>query len=170
MKTTTLLNPFVVGRYVSDYYFCDREKETEFLTKQIMNGKNVALISPRRMGKTGLIRHCFNNEKIKNEFYTFFVDIYSSTSLPEFVYLLGKNIYEVLKPQKNAWKERFFQIISSLRMGFKLDAITGEPTFDIGLGDIQSPQITLDEIFNYLESADKTCIVEIYEFQQICTY
>lgn len=170
MKTTTLLNPFVVGRYVSDYYFCDREKETEFLTKQIMNGKNVALISPRRMGKTGLIRHCFNNEKIKNEFYTFFVDIYSSTSLPEFVYLLGKNIYEVLKPQKNAWKERFFQIISSLRMGFKLDAITGEPTFDIGLGDIQSPQITLDEIFNYLESADKPCIVAIDEFQQIGTY
>lgn len=170
MKTTTLLNPFVVGRYVSDYYFCDREKETEFLTKQIMNGKNVALISPRRMGKTGLIRHCFNNEKIKNEFYTFFVDIYSSTSLPEFVYLLGKNIYEVLKPQKNAWKEQFFQIISSLRMGFKLDAITGEPTFDIGLGDIQSPQITLDEIFNYLESADKPCIVAIDEFQQIGTY
>lgn len=170
MKTTTLLNPFVVGRYVSDYYFCDREKETEFLTKQIMNGKNVALISPRRMGKTGLIRHCFNNEKIRNEFYTFFVDIYSSTSLPEFVYLLGKNIYEVLKPQKNAWKERFFQIISSLRMGFKLDAITGEPTFDIGLGDIQSPQITLDEIFNYLESADKPCIVAIDEFQQIGTY
>ena len=170
MKTTTLLNPFVVGRYVSDYYFCDREKETEFLTKQIMNGKNVALISPRRMGKTGLIRHCFNNEKIKNEFYTFFVDIYSSTSLLEFVYLLGKNIYEVLKPQKNAWKERFFQIISSLRMGFKLDAITGEPTFDIGLGDIQSPQITLDEIFNYLESADKPCIVAIDEFQQIGTY
>lgn len=170
MKTTTLLNPFVVGRYVSDYYFCDREKETEFLTKQIMNGKNVALISQRRMGKTGLIRHCFNNEKIKNEFYTFFVDIYSSTSLPEFVYLLGKNIYEVLKPQKNAWKERFFQIISSLRMGFKLDAITGEPTFDIGLGDIQSPQITLDEIFNYLESADKPCIVAIDEFQQIGTY
>lgn len=170
MKTTTLLNPFVVGRYVSDYYFCDREKETEFLTKQIMNGKNVALISPRRMGKTGLIRHCFNNEKIKNEFYTFFVDIYSSTSLPEFVYLLGKNIYEVLKPQKNAWKEQFFQIISSLRMGFKLDAITGEPTLDIGLGDIQSPQITLDEIFNYLESADKPCIVAIDEFQQIGTY
>lgn len=170
MKTTILLNPFVVGRYVSDYYFCDREKETEFLTKQIMNGKNVALISQRRMGKTGLIRHCFNNEKIKNEFYTFFVDIYSSTSLPEFVYLLGKNIYEVLKPQKNAWKERFFQIISSLRMGFKLDAITGEPTFDIGLGDIQSPQITLDEIFNYLESADKPCIVAIDEFQQIGTY
>lgn len=170
MKTTTLLNPFVVGRYVSDYYFCDREKETEFLTKQIMNGKNVALISPRRMGKTGLIRHCFNNEKIKNEFYTFFVDIYSSTSLPEFVYLLGKNIYEVLKPQKNAWKEQFFQIISSLRMGFKLDAITGEPTFDIGLGDIQSPQITLDEIFSYLESADKPCIVAIDEFQQIGTY
>lgn len=170
METITLLNPFVVGRYVSEHYFCDREKETEFLIKQIINGRNVALISPRRMGKTGLIRHCFNNEKIKNDFHTFFVDIYSSTSLTEFVYLLGKNIYEGLKPQKTAWKERFFQIVSSLRIGFKLDTMTGEPTFDIGLGDIQSPQITLDEIFNYLESADKPCIVAIDEFQQIGAY
>ena len=52
-------NPFVVGRYISDKYFCDREQETDFLIKQIENGRNVALISPRRLGKTGLINHCF---------------------------------------------------------------------------------------------------------------
>ena len=57
MQEPTILNPFVVGRYVSDHYFCDREKETEFLVKQVENGRNVALISPRRMGKTGLIWH-----------------------------------------------------------------------------------------------------------------
>lgn len=50
---------FVVGRYVSDKYFCDREGETSFLIKQIENGRNVALISPRRLGKTGLIQHLF---------------------------------------------------------------------------------------------------------------
>lgn len=55
-------------------------------------------------------------------------------------------------------------------MGFKLDAITGEPGFDISLGDIQSPQTTLDEIFAYLESADKPCVVAIDEFQQIASY
>ena len=170
MENLTVLNPFVVGRYVSDKYFCDREKETEFLIKQIENGRNIALISPRRMGKTGLIRHCFHRSCLSDNYYTFFVDIYATSSLAEFVYLLGKTIYEELKPKKTVWAEKFFQIITSLRVGFKMDAITGEPGFDIGLGDIQTPQTTLDEIFQYLDAADKPCIVAIDEFQQIGSY
>ena len=170
MDNLIILNPFVVGRYVSDKYFCDREKETEFLIKQIENGRNVALISPRRMGKTGLIQHCFQQAYLKDNYYMFFVDIYATSSLAEFVYLLGKTIYETLKPKKTVWTEKFFQIISSLRVGFKLDAVTGEPGFDIGLGDILTPQTTLDEIFRYLETADKPCIVAIDEFQQIGSY
>lgn len=35
-------NPFVVGRYISDKYFCDREQETDFLIKQLL------LINPQR--------------------------------------------------------------------------------------------------------------------------
>ena len=170
MENLTILNPFVVGRYVSDKYFCDREKETGFLIKQIENGRNIALISPRRMGKTGLVRHCFHQNRLSDNYYTFFVDIYATSSLAEFVYLLGKTIYEELKPKKTVWAEKFFQIITSLRVGFKLDAVTGEPGFDIGLGDIQTPQTTLDEIFQYLEAADKPCIVAIDEFQQIGSY
>lgn len=170
MENLTVLNPFVVGRYVSDKYFCDREKETEFLIKQIENGRNIALISPRRMGKTGLIRHCFHQSCLSDNYYTFFVDIYATSSLAEFVYLLGKTIYEELKPKKTVWAEKFFQIITSLRVGFKMDTITGEPGFDIGLGDIQTPQTTLDEIFQYLDAADKPCIVAIDEFQQIGSY
>lgn len=166
----TLKNPFVVGRYVSEKYFCDREEETSFLKKNIENGRNVAIISSRRLGKTGLINHFFAKKDIKNDYYTFFVDIYATSSLSELVYLLGKTIYDELKPKKTQWSERFFSIISSLRMGFKLDTITGEPTFDIGLGDIQSPHTTLDEIFKYLEDADKPCIVAIDEFQQIGNY
>ncbi len=99
------------------------------------------------MGKTGLINHFFAQENISERYYTFFIDIYATTSLSEFVYLFGKTIYEQLKSKKTAWSERFFQIISSLRVGFKLDPQTGEPSFDIGLGDIPSPQTTLDEIF-----------------------
>ena len=170
MENLTVLNPFVVGRYVSDKYFCDREKETEFLIKQIENGRNIALISPRRMGKTGLVRHCFHQPRLSDNYYTFFVDIYATSSLAEFVYLLGKTIYEELKPKKTVWAEKFFQIITSLRVGFKMDTITGEPGFDIGLGDIQTPQTTLDEIFQYLDAADKPCIVAIDEFQQIGSY
>ena len=52
-----VINPFVVGGYVSPRYFCDRVAETENLIRNLMNGRNVALVSTRRMGKTGLIRH-----------------------------------------------------------------------------------------------------------------
>lgn len=170
MQSTAISNPFVVGRYVSSEYFCDRKTETEFLIKQIDNGRNVALISPRRMGKTGLVNHAFSQPQLSERYYTFFVDIYATKSLSELVYLLGKAIYEGLKPKGRQLVERFFQAIVSLRVGFKFDAMSGEPSFDIGLGDIQAPQTTLDEIFSYLEHADRPCVVAIDEFQQIGNY
>lgn len=52
-----LQNPFFTGGYVASEYFCDREKETEQLLRNIRNGNNVTLVSTRRMGKTGLIQH-----------------------------------------------------------------------------------------------------------------
>lgn len=170
MNTPFIINPFIVGKSIPSRYFCDREEETAFLIKQIENGRNVALISPRRLGKTGLIYHCFRQKQIQKNYYTFFIDIYATTSFSEFIYLLGKAIYEELKPVSTSWSDKFFQIISSLRVGFKLDSVTGEPSFDIGLGDIQNPQTTLNEIFKYLEAADKPCIVAIDEFQQIGNY
>lgn len=84
-----LTNPFIVSGYVSPSYFCDREVETNLLTRNITNGRNVALISTRRMGKTGLIRHCFYQNAIKEHYYTFFIYIYSTSSLREFVFALG---------------------------------------------------------------------------------
>ena len=163
-------NPFIVGKYLAPEYFCDREEETDLLRKQMQNGRDVALVSPRRLGKTGLIHHFFHQADVQEQFYTFFIDIYATNSLTELVYLLGKAIAEQLKPRTTAWRERFLQVVSSLRVGFKLDAVTGNPTFDIGLGDIQSPETTLGEIFRYLEEADRPCIVAIDEFQQVATY
>ena len=170
MAETIVNNPFVVGKYLSDSYFCDRQNETEFLRKQILNGRDVALISPRRMGKSGLIQHFFHQQDILESFHVFFVDIYATTSLGEFVYTLGKEIFEQLKPQATVWKEKFFQIITSFRVGCKLDPFTGMPSLDLGLGDIQAPQTTLDEIFAYINEADKSCIIAIDEFQQIGEY
>ena len=169
-KEVKVNNPFIVGKYLSDKYFCDRKEETKFLRKQIENGRDVALISPRRLGKSGLIQHFFAQNDIKEKYHVFFVDIYATTSLTEFVYTLGKEIYEQLKPQSTIWKEKFFQIITSFRVGFKLDAMSGAPSFDLGLGDIQIPQTTLDEIFAYIDEADKPCIIAIDEFQQIGEY
>jgi len=122
------------------------------------------------MGKTGLIEHCFHFPEIERNYYTFFIDIYSTFSLREFVYLLGKHIFETLKPLGRKFIDNFFQVISSLRPAFKLDTATGEPVFDIGLGEISEINFSLEEIFKYLEQADKPCIVAIDEFQQIAKY
>ena len=63
------------------------------------------------MGKTGLIHHVFHQAELNRQFYTFFIDIYATTSLSEFVYLLGKAIYEELKPKGKVWTERHQGII-----------------------------------------------------------
>jgi len=163
-------NPFLVGGYVSTKYFCDREKETAELIRKVTNGNNLVLISPRRMGKTGLIDHCFSNPKITKTYYTFYADIYATSNLKEFVFKIGREIFETLKPKGKKFIDRFFAGITSLRPAFKLDEVTGAPVFDIGMGDIRTAEFTLEEIFNYLESADKQCIVAIDEFQQIVKY
>ena len=48
-------NPFVTTGYAGADYFCDREKETADIIRFLTNGNNVALISPRRYGKSDLL-------------------------------------------------------------------------------------------------------------------
>jgi hypothetical protein len=163
-------NPFITNGYVSASYFCDREKESKELIKTVTNGNNIAIISPRRMGKTGLIQHCFQQAEISENYYCFFIDIYATNNLKEFVFKLGKEIFETLKPNGRKFIDNFFSIISSLRPAFKLDTVTGAPTFDIGIGEINEAAYSLDQIFKYLETAEKPCLVAIDEFQQIANY
>lgn len=49
-------NPFVTNGYAGPEYFCDRVEETQHITEMLTNENNMALISPRRIGKTELIR------------------------------------------------------------------------------------------------------------------
>lgn len=163
-------NPFVIGAYAGSHYFCDREKETDELIQDLMNGRNVVLIAQRRMGKTGLILHTFHQEKISKYYNVFFIDIFATASIREFIYAFGNAIIDQLKPRGRKFLDRFLQTITSLRPAVKIDALTGEPTLEIGLGSVSSVDTTLDEIFAYLNAADKPCIVAFDEFQQINHY
>ncbi|MDD7318571.1 MAG: ATP-binding protein [Prevotella sp.] len=164
-----LANPFIIHGYHSPHYFCDREEETKLLTNAFTNGNNVALISPRRLGKTRLIYHCMQQENIKENYYTFLVDIYATKNLQEFVYELGRAVVDVLKSRgRKAW-ETFVACLTSLRGSLSFD-MNGKPEWTMSLGEIATPTVTLDEIFRYLESADRHCIVAIDEFQAIAAY
>jgi hypothetical protein len=89
--------------------------------------------------------------------------------LRDFVNVFGKAILDELKPQGKAVWESFLSALRSLRSEITYD-INNFPTWSLGLGDIEYPATTLDEIFEYLNKADKHCIVAIDEFQQITKY
>lgn len=162
-------NPFLTFGYNGPEYFCDRENETRRLTSLLTNGNHVALISPRRMGKTGLIKHCFSQKQLQKDYYLFLVDIYATKSQAELTYKLGQNILSVLKSKGRKSWERFVQSVTSLRTGISLDAF-GQPSWNLEIGDIKAPLVTLEEIFGYLSEADKPCLVAIDEFQSIMDY
>ena len=58
----------------------------------------------------------------------------------------------------------------SLHGEFGIDPITGHPKFSFSLGHIENPIYTLEEIFRFVEQADKPCIIAIDEFQRIAFY
>ena len=162
-------NPFVTNGYAGAGYFCDRIEESKIIGDLLCNENNVALISPRRLGKTDLIWHIFNNETFQRDYYCFVVDIYATKSLNDFVNMFGKAVIDTLRPKgKKVW-EKFISMVSSLRSEISFD-MNGMPVWSVGLGTINNPAVTLNEIFSYLDNADKPCIVAIDEFQQIVRY
>lgn len=163
------VNPFLVEGYLSPEYFCDRVEETALLTRHLTNRCNVALIALRRLGKSGLILNCFQQKEIQENYHCVYVDIYDSKNLSEFVYVLGKGILSALMPKGRKVWEAFLNALQSLKSTIAFD-INGNPEWSIGVGDIQTPDFTLDEIFAYLEQADKPCLVAIDEFHVIATY
>lgn len=162
-------NPFITNGYSEPQYFCDRLHETEMLTRLLTNENNVALISPRRLGKTDLLHHCFTQPEIQKRYYTFIIDIYATTSMRDFINVFGKSVLDELKSKgKRAWN-LFLQTLNSLRSEITYDG-AGLPTWGMSIGAISNPSVSLDEIFSYLNHADKPCLVAFDEFQQITRY
>ena len=54
-------NPFYFGDLALDEAFTDRESELRSLKSDILNGQNVALIAPRRYGKSSLVRRAIQD-------------------------------------------------------------------------------------------------------------
>lgn len=162
-------NPFILYGYESEKYFCDRKTETQELKRLVTNGNHVALIAPRRIGKTGLIENLFHQKDIQRDYYTFLVDIYATKNIEELIMAMGSSMLSSLRPKGTKVIQKFVSILSSLRTGISFDAM-GNPTWNVEVGDIHLPRTTLDEIFEYINTADKPCIIAIDEFQTVADY
>ena len=164
------INPFIVSGRIPEAYFCDRVEESVQLEKSLTNQLNVVLTSSRRMGKTSLVDFVFNKPAISDEYITIFVDILQTTTFREFIFSLGTAVFDAVASRSEKWRKLFVTFMKSLSGSFGYDPVQNTPTFDVRLGDIQLPEYTLREIFQYLESVDKRCLVVIDEFQQITRY
>ena len=165
-----ITNPFIITGDIPSEYFCDRKEESKKLIQMLTNGENVCLMSPRRMGKSKLIQFCYDQEPLCSNYYYFYIDIFHTTSLREFTYTFGRQVFSTLKNKSQKMTLWFVQALKSLSADFGFDSSTGMPTFSLSLGDIHNPEFTLEEIFTALEQADKPCIVCFDEFQQIANY
>lgn len=164
------LNPFVVSGKIPQEYFCDRVEEAAQLEKSLRNQLNVVLTSSRRIGKTALVDFVFDKPEIRDNYITISVDILHTTSFREFILTLGTAVFESVATRSVRLRKQFVTILKSLSASFGYDPILNVPTFDVRLGDVQNPEYTLAEIFHYLESVNKRCLVVIDEFQQIVYY
>ncbi len=164
-----MINPFITKGYVSAKYFCDREIERKKLLCELENGNDVALVATRKIGKSGLISHCFDTFGLEKDYNLFFIDFYATGTMREMVYMMSRSIVNALVPKGTIGLQHFSAAVRSLSLVMTTD-LAGVPKLNLQLGDLREPYITLDEIFDYLEHSEKPNIVAIDEFQQIAKY
>ena len=139
------------------------------LLRELENGNDVALVATLKIGKSGLIQHCFDTFNLEKDYNLFFIDFYTTGTLREMVYMLSRSIVNTLAPKGTIWLQRFSAAVRSLSFVMTTD-LAGIPKLNLQLGDIREPFVTLEEIFYYLEHSEKPNIVAIDEFQQIAKY
>ena len=162
-------NPFIISGYISPEYFCDREEETTRMLNAINNGRHVTLFSPRRMGKTGLIRHLFYQAKKKKEFTHVYLDIMATTCLREFSEIFGKAVLTAIG-KNEALMKKILKSLSALRLKLTIDHLTGEPALSLDVNNAREAEKSLDTIFRYIADQPYRIAIAIDEFQQITSY
>jgi hypothetical protein len=161
-----LQNPFIITGYQGNEYFCDRENETKSMLENLVNGRSTTLTSIRRMGKTGLIRHCLAN--LPENFTGIYVDILPTENMHDFLNALVSAIINTI-PEKSSPGKKVLEFIKSLRPVITYDPLTGQPQVTI---DIRPGETTrhIGSVLQYLENYPQSIIIAIDEFQQILKY
>ena len=163
-------NPFILSVYAGSKYFCDRVQETDKIVNAIKNNRNLTLISHRRMGKSGLIKHVFYQLRNEKGLRLFYIDIMDTENLSGFVDLMAKEIIGKVDNRTMRLIKMFSDIVKSLRPSISIDPLTGNPEIEISVQHDTAPEQSLSEIFSYLQKQDKHIIIAFDEFQQITTY
>jgi len=163
--------PFIFGKATSGDNFTDREKESSRLLSNFNNGINTILISPRRWGKTSLVKKVcksVQSDKLK----VVYIDIFSCRSDREF--------YDALA---SATLKQTFSKFEEMIENARIFLSRINPKFTIGPDPMSDFSVSLalnekssdvDEILQLPEKIAQrkglSIVVCIDEFQQIAEF
>ena len=162
-------NPFPVVGYHGPELFCDREKETDRLSKNLQGGLNTTLISLRRMGKTALIHHVFNEISKEKQPSCLYVDLYPTRSIKDLTRQLATASMHVL-PQKKRAGKRFLAFLKGLRPVITYDPLSGAPEVRFEYSAISDYEVTLSALLGFLNEQGTDIYLAFDEFQVIASY
>lgn len=107
-------NPFIYGGLVFGDHFADRQTELAELSKEMTNAGKVFLVSPRRMGKTCLLRNLKVNLQ-EAGFLTAYIDLFQAPTLRHFTELYARAVIEVTEGKL----ERMVKVIPRVLPGLR---------------------------------------------------
>lgn len=112
-------NPFNFREVPVDAPFCDREKELEDLVGYARGRASVVLFSPRRYGKTSLVRRV--QKTLGDEgAVTVYADFFGVTSVEEAASRFAKSVFAVIHGREKLW-DAAVRIITSFRPVVRYD-------------------------------------------------
>ncbi len=164
-------NPFLITGYRSPDYFCDREEETNRLMSALENGRSVTLLSLRRMGKTGLIKHLFYQIKKRPSLRFLYLDLMPTTNMSELVRDLGTAILQDEQKRSKGYLKKISRLLLGIQGKVTLNPGTGMPEVELGFNPkVEEIENNISALFDYLNSQNIEYIIAMDEFQQILNY
>jgi uncharacterized protein len=165
-----ITNPFITGGYIKPAYFCDRQNETDKLLKAISSRRNITLISLRRMGKTGLMKHVrYLLEHSEHPYAVVYVDLLPTMNGNEMLNSLSSALIRLKKEEKGFF-ERILTVLGSLRPKLTYDSLTGQPSIELKIESSSDFQSGLDHLLSFISEIKQDLVFMFDEFQQISNY
>lgn len=162
---------FVYGVSVAGDNFTDRIKETKRLKMDFENGLNVVLISPRRTGKTSLVKKV-QNLVDSDIIQTIYMDIYDCRSEYDFYNRFAETILKQTSNKTEIFLEKVKNFLTRLtpKIAFSVDP---NNDFSVSLG-ITPKEYKPEDILQLPEliaqQMGKHLVICIDEFQQVAEW
>ncbi|MCD6266284.1 MAG: ATP-binding protein [Deltaproteobacteria bacterium] len=166
-------NPFIYGGLVFGDHFADRQTELSELAMEMRNMGKVFLISPRRIGKTCVLKNLQENLK-GDDALTAYIDLFKAPTLRHFAELYAKAVVEAVEGKLERMVKAIPRIFPGLRP--KLDPNPdGTVSFSVQyIAREKEVFQILTEVLEYPEKASikkkKQFVIIIDEFSDITKY